>query len=209
MSAALRVCTLLSCAALAGGLAACGGDDTSAQSAKGGAGSAADATNSGSPTEAVTQIVGGKSVLRLDPQLRQALDAAQVKIQPAGEASRVPTGIALPISAGRLDVDTPSGTIQHAGGLRFSALGKSVEADNLVLFPKDGVVTARIGGERVPLFTADVGLPRIIDTTDTVVLPSDVSVGDGAVQALNDALGVKVFDSGLHVGRLTASAKSQ
>ncbi len=209
MSAALRVCTLLSCAALAGGVAACGGDDTSTESANAGAGSSAGSTESSSPTEAVTQIVGGKSVLRLDPQLRQALDVAHVKIMPSGEASSVASGIALPISAGRLDIDTPSGTIQHAGGLRFSALGKSVEADNLVLRPKDGVVTARIDGERVSLFSADIGKPRVVDTSDTVVLPSDVSVGDGAVRALNDALGVKVFDSGLHVGRLTASAKRQ
>jgi hypothetical protein len=205
MRAALRVCTLLSFTALVGGIAACGGDE----SATAGGGSPAGSTGSGSNTEAVTQIVGGKSVLRLDPQLRKALDIARVKITPSGEASRVPTGIALPISAGRLDIDTPSGTIQHAGGLRFSVLGKSVEADNLVLLPKDGSVTARIDGDRVKLFAADVGTPRVVDTSDTIVLPSDVSIGDGAVRELNDALGVKVFDSGLHVGRLTASAKRQ
>jgi hypothetical protein len=168
MRAALRVCTLLLFTALVGGMAACGGDE----SASAGGGSPAGSTASDSNTEAVTQIVGGKSVLRLDPQLRKTLDVAHVKVMPAGEASRVPSGIALPISAGRLDIDTPSGTIQHAGGLRFSMLGKSVEADNLVLFPKDGSVTARIDGERVKLFAADVGRPRVIDTSDTIVLPS-------------------------------------
>jgi hypothetical protein len=198
-----RVCALLAGAVIAGGLTACGGDDENSTSADSTAGS----TKSGSSAEASTQIVGGRSVLKLDPQLREVLDAAQVTIGPAGEASKLANGIALPITAGQLDIDTPSGTIQHAGGLKFSAFGTSVEADNLVVRPQDGVVTARIDGERVQLFSADVGQPEVLETSDTVVLPSDVSIGSGAVNALNDALGVKVFDSGLHIGRLTASAE--
>jgi hypothetical protein len=205
MISASRVCILVVCAVIGGGLTACGDDD--AQTADGGGSDSAGSTESGSSAEASTQIVGGRSVLRLDPQLRKVLDAAHVKIAPAAEASRADNGIALPITAGQLDIDTPSGTVQHAGAIEFSAFGRSVRADNLVLRPQDGVVTARIDGERVSLFSADVGQPEVIETSDTVVLPTDVSIGDGAVDALNDALGAKVFDSGLHIGRLTASAK--
>jgi hypothetical protein len=203
MISASRVCALLAGAVIAGGLTACGDDDDSPTSGDSTAGS----TRSGSTAEASTKIVGGRSVLKLDPQLREALDAAQVSIGPAGEASQLADGIALPITAGRLDIDTPSGTIQHAGGLEFSAFGTSVEADNLVVRPQDGVVTARIDGDRVRLFSADIGQPEVVETSDTIVLPADVSIGDGAVNALNEALGVDVFDSGLHIGRLTASAK--
>jgi hypothetical protein len=203
MISASRVCALLAGAVIAGGLTACGGDDETRTSGDASAGS----TESGSTAEASTQIVGGRSVLKLDPRVREVLDAAQVSIAPAGEASQLSNGIALPITTGQLDIDTPSGTIQHAGGLKFSAFGRSVEADNLVVRPQDGVVTARIDGDRVRLFAADVGQPEVVETSDTVVLPSDVSIGGGAVKALNDALGVEVFDSGLHIGRLTASAK--
>ena len=47
----------------------------------------------------------------------------------------------------------------------------------------------------------------MVDTSDTIVLPSEVRIGDQAVTALNDALRVEVFESGLRLGRLTASAE--
>lgn len=196
-----RILTLIACVALAATATACGGDDQST--------AAADTTASspGEPPEAAMELTGGRTVLKLDPALKRALDAAHVNLQPTGEATAVAGGIALPISAGRLDIDTPSGTIQHAGGLKFTLLGRTFEADNLLLRPQDGVVTARVNGERVPLFGADIGQPRVIDTSDTVVLPSDVSIGDAAVKSINDALGADVFHGGLHLGRLTASAQ--
>jgi hypothetical protein len=204
MISASRICLLAAFALIGGSLAACGEENT--QTADAG-GDSAGSTASGSSSEASTQIVGGRSVLKLDPRLQKVLDAARVKIAPAAEASRSGDGIALPITAGQLDIDTPSGTVQHAGAIEFRAFGRSVRADNLVLRPQDGVVTARIDGERVRLFSANVGQPEVVETSDTVVMPADVSMGDGAVGALNDALGAKIFDSGLHVGRLTVSAK--
>lgn len=187
----------------AGLVAACGGDDDEGQPAA----SAEESTRSGASPEAPTEIVGGRSVLKLDPELQRVLNAANVEIAPVGDASKVAGGIALPITAGELDIDTPSGTIEHAGGLEFSALGTSVRAEDLLIRPEDGVVTAQVHGERIPLLSADVGRPRVVDTSDTIVLPNEVSVGDRAVAALNDALGVEVFEDGLRLGRLTASAK--
>ncbi len=52
-----------------------------------------------------------------------------------------------------------------------------------------------------------LGIDTPSGTSDTIVLPSEVSVGDAAVQALNDALGVEVFEAGLRLGRLTTSAE--
>jgi hypothetical protein len=202
MISASRACALLAAAVIAGGLIACGDDDTSTAGD-----SMAGSTEPGTSAEASTQIVGGRSVLKLDPRLRDLLDAAQASIAPAGEASRLANGIALPITAGQLDIDPPSGTIQHAGGLEFSAFGTSVRADNLVVRPQEGIVTARIDGDRVRLFSAEVGQPEVVKTSDTVALPSDLSFGDSAVEALNDALDVEVFDRGLHIGRLTTSAE--
>ena len=188
----------------AAAVAACGGDDDDESPP---ATSAEESSASGTTTEAPTEIVGGRSVLKLDPELERVLNAAQVEISPVGDALNVPGGIALPITAGELDIDTPSGTIEHAGGLEFSALGASVRAEDLLIRPEDGVVTAQVNGDRIPLLTADVGRPRVVETSDTIVLPNEVSVGDRAVAALNDALGVEVFDGGLRLGRLTASAK--
>jgi hypothetical protein len=197
-----RALTPLLIVLVALGMAACGGDDDSEPTT-----SAEQTESTGQPTEAPTEIVGGRSVLKLDRDLERVLNAAQVELAPVGAAQDVPGGIALPITTGELDIDTPSGVIEHSGGLKFSAFGTSVRANDLRIKPENGVVTANVAGERIPLLDTELGRPRVVDTSDTIVLPSEVSIGNQAVTALNDALGVKVFEGGLRLGRLTASAE--
>ena len=184
------------------GLAACGGDDDTEPTT-----SAEKPASEGQPVEAPSEIVGGRSVLKLDSELERVLNAAQVELAPIGAAEDVPGGVTLPITTGELDIDTPSGVIEHAGGLEFSALGASLRAEDLRIRPEDGVVTATVGGERIPLLDTELDRPRVVDTSDKIVLPSEVRIGDQAVTALNDALGVEVFEGGLRLGRLTASAE--
>ena len=105
---------------LALGMSACGGDDDDGQ--------ATTPAEQAESIEAPTEIVGGSTVLKLDRDLLRALDAAQVEVEPVGAAEDVPGGIALPITTGELDIDTPSGVIEHAGGLEFSAFGTSARA---------------------------------------------------------------------------------
>jgi hypothetical protein len=186
---------------LALGMAACGDDDSQPTI------SPEQPESAGRSVEAPTEIVGGRSVLKLDRDLERVLNAAQVELAPVGAAADVAGGIALPITTGELDIDTPSGVIEHAGGLEFSAFGASVSAENLRIRPEDGVVTADVAGERIPLLDTELGRPEVVETSDTIVLPSEVRIGDQAVTALNDALGVEVFEGGLRLGRLTASAE--
>ena len=181
------------------GLAACGGDDEDGETTT--------SAEQAESVEAPTEIVGGRSVLKLDRDLERVLNAAQVELAPVGAAEDVAGGIALPITTGELDIDTPSGVIEHAGGLEFSAFGASVRAEDLRMRPDDGVVTANVAGERIPLLDTELGRPEVVETSNTIVLPSEVRIGDQAVTALNDALGVEVFEGGLRLGRLTASAE--
>jgi hypothetical protein len=203
---------LVACAALALGATACGGeeDQGSADRAEGGAPTQAetpapDGATSGA--EAPTEVVGGRTVLKLNDTLRRALDVAGVTVEPVGAAEAVPGGIAFPIRSGRVDLDTPSGRIEHAGGIRFSAGGREVTARNLVLLPGKDEVTAEIAGRRVPLMSTKLAPPKVPPTGDVVVLPATVSLGGPASRVLSDRLGVDVFDAGLKLGRLTASAK--
>jgi hypothetical protein len=198
-----RASTPLLLVVLALGMAACGGDDDENEPTT----PAEQTESAGQSVEAPTEIVGGRSVLKLDRELERVLNAAQVELAPAGAAESVPGGIALPITTGELDIDTPSGVIEHSGGLEFSAFGASVRAQDLRIRPEDGVVTADVAGERIPLLTTELGRSEVVETSDTIVLPSEVSIGDQAVTALNDALGVEVFEGGLRLGRLTASAE--
>lgn len=198
---------------LAVGLTACGGDDepsdqaatpeeTATASPDGG-----EAAEGGESAEAPTEIVGGQTVLDLDEDLVGALEAVQGEVRGTGQAEQVPTGIALPITGGELDIDTPSGTVEHEGGLEFEALGQRVTADDLVLDVDGETVTAVIGGERMPLLSADVGTPEVPQTGDTIMLPLDVSIGDQAAESLNEDLGIDVFSGGLRLGELTVNAE--
>ena len=198
-----RSLTPLLIVALALVIAACGGDDGDSDATT----SAEQTESTGQAVEAPTEIVGGRTVLKLDRDVERVLNAAGVEVAPVGAAEDVPGGIALPITTGELDIDTPSGIIEHSGGLEFSAFGTSLRAEDLRIRPEDSVVTANVAGERIPLLTTDLGRPRVLPTSDTIVLPSEATIGDEAVRALNDALGVEVFEGGLRLGRLTASAE--
>jgi hypothetical protein len=199
--------TIATCVALAPAVAACGSVNGSGDKAAAAEGSPA-ASDAGVPaSEGVTQIVGGRSVLRIDSSVRRLLAATGVRISPVGQAKKVPGGIALPIVTGRLDVDTPSGTVQHDGGLRFSAGGHDLTATNLVLRPGKGVVTARVDGRRVPLFETALGKIDVRKPEDAIVVPTTVKLGQGIVRTLNHAAGAELLDGGLTLGHLKVNAK--
>jgi hypothetical protein len=200
MRPVLRLVILFAVFVLSAGAVACADD---------GEPSGAEAPEaSGGAVEAPTEIVGGDTFLRLDPGLERVLDAAGVAVEPAGAAEATARGIRFPISAGSVDIDTLSGELEHEGGLRFSALGRSLQATDFVIRPGDDVLTADIEGRRLPLLSLDFGRPRVIETSDTVVLPATAgTLADDAVQELNDRLGIDAFEGGLRLGRVTSSAQ--
>jgi hypothetical protein len=191
--------TVAACAALAPAAVACGGDSSTDASADTGA------STSPAPSEAAQQLTGGRSVLELDSTVRRVLDLAGVDVSAVGRAKQVADGIAFPVVAGRLDADTPSGTIQHDGGIRFSAAGHDLTATNLLLRPGQGRITARVDGRRMPFLETTLGAIR--SHGDTVEVPSRVKIGEGFAKELNAALGTKVLSGGLSLGRLTTEAE--
>jgi hypothetical protein len=194
------VAMLITAGVLAAGAAACGDD--------GDASPAPQSQGSGGSVEAPTEIVGGDTFLRLDPALERVLDVAGVAVEPAGAAEATARGIRFPIRSGSVDIDTLSGKLEHEGGLRFSALGRSLQATDLVIRPGDDVLSADIEGRRVPLLSLDFSRPRVVETSDTVVLPATAgTLADDAVQALNSRLGIDAFEGGLRLGRVTSSAQ--
>jgi len=116
--------------------------------------------------------------------------------------------LVFPIVTGDIDIDSLSGRLQHEGGLRFSVAGRDVEARNFVIDPRREVLTADLGGQRVPLLSVDLGRPRVPQTGDVIVVPGSAStVAAPAVPALNDRLGVDIFREGLRLGEVTIRAQ--
>ena len=71
-------------------------------------------------------LTGGATTLKLDRKAAAALQGLGVTVAPTGRARAGKAGVRFPITGGRIDPATAAGTIRHAGGLRFSAGGKSL-----------------------------------------------------------------------------------
>jgi hypothetical protein len=204
--------SMLGCLFVSGALVACGGSDDSSTAPAGDAAATQERTDAGpeeaaESAEAPTRVLGGQTTLRLDRDVRRVLDATGITVGPAGAARWRGDAIVLPITEGRLDLDTTSGEIRHSGGIRLSAAGRSVDARDLVVQPDTGAVTAVIGERRVRLFFADPGSAKLPQQTDVIELPAKVKFAEQAVRTLNERFGVDALSGGLSVGDLTIRAK--
>lgn len=203
---------LIAASAIALGAAACGGDEQDAgrpvESTRPPATSGGGEGSAGAETGAATQVTGGTTTLRLDERVRRVLDVAGVEVGVAGEARTRGERLVFPIRQGELDIDTPSGRIQHDGALRFAARGREVEATDLVLDVGDGTPTGAVAGRRVPLLAVEPGTARVPQTGDVVVARASVTTLTGeAAGALGDRLGVDVLGGGLRLGDVTVRAQ--
>jgi hypothetical protein len=198
-----HVAALAGSGVLALGLGACGGGDDDE-----GASAGADPTPAASAPEPSQPVTGGSTTLRLDRSAAAVFDAVGVDIAPLGEATLEDGRFRFPISGGRVDVDTLSGRIEHAGGLRFRAAGQTLDARDLVIRPGDKVLTAEIAGERLPLLGVDLGA-FTAPTSDRLVLPGRAAaLSTDVLPALEDELGVDLPGTDVRIGRLDVSAET-
>jgi len=186
---------VLACAALA--LGACGG-----VSGKGGPSTLPTAP------QPVT-LTGGSAILAIDPQTAGVLEDHGITISAVAPATLKQSAISFPITAGQLDGVSLGGTVDHAGGLRFTSDAASVALRDLHVDTKARQVTAAAGGGRLPVFDLDqrrlsssapVGR---LNATGIVALLSP-----RASHALNAALKVSVFTPKLIIGDLSIDAST-
>jgi hypothetical protein len=188
--------------AIAIGAAACGGDDngkTTTQSRSSG-------QQSSTPANRVQRVTGGETVMSFDSPSQRLLDRAGVRIEPIGEATRSGGRIVFPIAGGQLRFTPLSGRIEHRGGLRLSAGGAHVDATDLVVRPGRGVVTAMVGGHRVPLLSVKAGRPRKVPVSHAIEVPATVTFTGRALPDAADPLVRSVLRGGVRVGTLRIAA---
>lgn len=185
----------------AGALASCGGKSEPVPTA-----TPRPTTTTPAPSAAVT-LSGGSTTLRLSATSARVLDLAGVKLTATGAAQRDGDEFAFPIEGGKLELSPLGGRIEHAGGLRISAHGQSLDATDLVLDPARAVLTAKVAGQRVPLLSLDMQPPDGLKAP--IVIPAQASVVGGAVVSLlGERLGVGVPKAGLPLGHVVVSAKA-
>lgn len=145
-------------------------------------------------------LTGESTRLTVNAAFLDALRSVGGDLQPVGGAQAETAGgrttLVFPVTGGRATVDPTgterlSGTVQHRGGLRLSALGRSATIEDFVLDADSGQLTAMIGGRRVPLLPVNASDARITRQGDTVV------VTDEAVALNSDAAGQLARQLGL------------
>ena len=157
---------------------------------------------------ATTQVSGGKTLLKLDPDTAGALSDAGVKVEATGKATG-PTGngvFRFPIVGGKVDKDPLGGRIVHSGGLAFSADSERVEVRRFVIDLDRGVLTAEVAGTNQRIALLDLGAPKggVKVSSERLVLKDvNAKLTAQAAAALNEAFDTDLFEKGLLIGEAT------
>lgn len=182
-------------AVLALGLVACGDDDDET----------AEPATTAAPT--TLTLTGESTTLALDADTAAVLADNSVEVAPIDPATAGDDGIAFPITGGTVEAESLAGTIEHSGGLVFTAGGTELELTDFVIDTTTGTLSATAGGAQVPILGVDLsGLERSDDMGTIVLEGITVSLSADGAAALNDTFGVTLFEEGLAIGDVTVRA---
>jgi hypothetical protein len=198
----LRLLAVVAALAIALVAVACGDDDD-----ENGGGSANTTQEETMAESQPLELNGETTTLVLDPGTAKVLTDNEVEVAPVGQAAPDGDGIGFPITGGTVNSESLAGTIDHSGGLRFSAGGTNLEVTDFVVDTEAGTLTATAGGGQVPLLTLDLaGLERSMEDGSIVASGITAALTAEAAQALNDTFKVKLFEEGLAIGDVTVTA---
>ena len=159
-----------------------------------------------------TQVNGGKTLLKLDPDTAGALSDAGVKVEATGKATG-PTGngvFRFPIVGGKVDKDPLGGQVVHSGGLAFSTSSERVVVQSFVIDLDRGVLTAEVAGADQRIALLRLGAPKGgVKVSSEMLVLKDVNakLTAQAAAALNEAFDTDLFKKGLLIGEATVIAQ--
>jgi hypothetical protein len=147
-------------------------------------------------------VADGQTMLRLDRGTARVLEGAGVRVAPAAPASVGRSGLTFPVTGGSADPRTLAGTVRHAGGIRFTAGGRSlVLRSPAYRIGRRASLSMRAGGDRLRVLSLDLGDARVRRAgLDTRASRIRATLTGAAARALNRAFGVHLFSAGLPIG---------
>ncbi|MCO1654139.1 HtaA domain-containing protein [Pseudonocardia humida] len=148
-------------------------------------------------------LQGGRTTLKLDEDTAALLADNGVSVTPTGDAHAKGGRISFPVTGGSLDPATTLGTVEHSGGLEFSAGDVSLGVQDFVIDTAEGVLTARVSGTdtRVPLLALDASEASVeADDKGVTVRGVSATLTAEAAAALNETFGVSLFSEGVSIG---------
>jgi hypothetical protein len=151
----------------------------------------------------VAKLFDWQTTLKLDAGTAEVLTDNGVSVKPTGDAHPYGGAIAFPITGGSLDLSSLAGTIEHSGGLQFSAGKTTLGVQDFVIDTAKGVLTAKVSGTstRVPLLDLNLSGASIKpDSKGVTVTNVKATLTAEAAAALNKTFGVSLFTKGIPVG---------
>ncbi|MCB0865714.1 MAG: hypothetical protein KDB58_08380 [Solirubrobacterales bacterium] len=206
---------LLTIAALAVGVAACGDDSSDGSTS----------TDDVKPVAEIADLSGVDTSVALDQGFLDALEQLKVTPAPAGDATLKGTDISFPITGGNVTYYDPSspvrpyvqGTIDHDGsGLTLTAGKTEVELSDFVIDPGESTLsgTVSVNGKEAAndalLFDLDGTTLEPLKTNSdgsATLTGTTVKLADSAADLLNETFGIKDLQGGLVIGVSTITVK--
>jgi len=214
-----KITAPLLAAALASGVAACGGDE-------GGSAGQGQREQRPEPVAQIERLTGQSTAVRLDSGFVQALESLNVTPGTVGEGQLRNGSLRFPITGGNVTYYEPGsvspfvqGRISHDGsGLSLTAGGKTVELTDFVVDPGASVLTGTVSvdGDEVarnaPLFFLDGRTLDPLRTTNdgrAVLEGTTVKLRAEAAMLLNDTFGIDDLEEGLVIGRAKITVNTE
>ncbi len=172
------------------------------------------ATSHGAQAPAWVQLLGGKTSVTTAPGIAPALlkngivphaippGTAKVIYPKSGPAVR----FTFPVTGGSVTLSPLGGKIYHAGGILFinKHNGKKIAVSQFTIDLSHADLTGIVNGNpkaRVPLFSLDLSHAKLTVGKHTVTARGiGLKLTSVAANALNAALGTKLFSPGLALG---------
>jgi hypothetical protein len=150
----------------------------------------------------------GTTTIKLSGALKSVLKRSRVSVSGVSPARRGATAIKLPLTSATVDPEAGSGTLNHAGALRFKRGRRSltVKSFRVAVASSGSSVTVGIGSGRVRMFTVDTTGVKIAQTSKRLTVSGlGVKLTPIGASRLNRALGVTRFRSGTSLGVASAA----
>lgn len=155
-----------------------------------------------------TKLRGGATTLALDPGTAAALSSAGISVGPIRPASAGKSGIAFPITRGRVATDPVGGRIAHSGGLLLRDADTAVRLRKFVIrLDAAPDLTAKVGGQRVSILDLDLSQAQLaLQRRRLGVSGVKATLSAAGAAALNQAFGLQL-PAGLAIGTATVDAR--
>jgi len=133
--------------------AGCGASSNSSSTSTQSSTTPTTSSSTGSSAAATKLVINGKhTTLAFTPAATSALHANGISVDAVAPATIAkPALVNLPVYVGEVTLPGLQGTISHQGGISFTHSGKTVAATDLVINTSAALLTAIVGGHRVPL----------------------------------------------------------